>query len=200
VFTQADRTYIRENFVPLEAVCRWRGDRPDEIRELIAAERLPRAAYVLDGVDFVAPDYFALLETAGDVDALPAHFEARYLVAARRAGLDPIPGEEWRDYLSGLYAVCLRTVTPETIVAKTALVEEIERLVAEPTPEDDDWRGRLRLAVDALDELERPFSPDHDRLEPPTRVRLIEEPRGRFPEAFSASARRPSSRDARSAR
>jgi hypothetical protein len=123
----------------------------------------------------VAPDYLALPDEAGDdLEAtLRAHFAA--------AGLDS--DEEWRSYLSGAYAICLRTVTPETMVRKTRLVEEIEGLLADARPRDQDWRDALRAAVDGLDELERPFAPlDEHRLGArPTRRRLVDDPRARWP-------------------
>jgi hypothetical protein len=169
----ADEDYVRSHFVPLAEVA---GHRLAEVRDAIAAGRLPAPAYLLDdGTEMVAPDYLTFPDQAGD--DLEATFKDR--VAA--AGLDA--DAEWRDYLSGVYAVCLRTVTPETIIRKTRLVEEIEGLLADARPRDPDWRGALRTAIDALDELERPFAPlDEHRLgKRPTRKRLIEDPRERWP-------------------
>jgi Family of unknown function (DUF6058) len=137
MLTAEDVAYITANFVPL---------RDDAIRAEIAAGRLPKPAYVLDdGTEMVAPDHLALIERAGGIDALRDWLEAR------------APGE-WEAYLSGEYAVCLRSVSPESIVRKGELIAEIDSLLdAEPPPE------RLRAAVDELDALLRPFAP-YDRI------------------------------------
>ena len=169
----ADEAYIREHFVPLATVA---GRRVAEVRDAIAAGRLPAPAYVLDdGTEMVAPDHLALPDEAGDdLEAtLRAHFAA--------GGLDS--DEEWRSYLSGAYAICLRSVTAETMVRKTLLVDEIEGLLDDPRPRDADWRDALRAAVDELDALERPFAPldEHRFGARPTRRRLIEDPRARWP-------------------
>jgi hypothetical protein len=37
--------------------------------------------------------------------------------------------EQWQEYLTGIYAVCLRVVTPASIVAKGELTDTIERLI-----------------------------------------------------------------------
>ena len=110
MLTPEDVTYITANFVPL---------RDDTVRAEIAAGRLPKPAYVLDdGTEMVAADHLALAERAGGVDALREWFESR------------APGE-WDDYLSGEYAVCLRSVTPEAIVRKGELIDRIEALLAD---------------------------------------------------------------------
>ena len=132
-----DVDYINANFVPLVDAA---------VRAEIAAGRLPRAAYVLDdGTEMVAPDHLALVERAGGIDALRDWFEAR------------APGE-WEDFLSGEYAVCLRSVTPEAIVRKGELTDRIEALLAEGEPS-----AELSDAVDELDALLRPFAP-YDRI------------------------------------
>jgi hypothetical protein len=124
-FTAADLAYIRRDYLDLETACAQRGIAIDDARALIAARVLPRPAYVLDdGTEMVAPDHFALLDEAGAPDRVRAGFEERY----RAAGGDPgTLDEEWDDYLSGVYAVCLKRVSPETIVRKTALVESLTR-------------------------------------------------------------------------
>jgi hypothetical protein len=170
----ADEAYIRSHFVALAEVA---GDRLPEVREAIAAGRLPAPAYVLDdGTEMVAPDHFALADEAGE--DLEATFRAR-LAAAGGTDAD----EEWREYLTGGYAVCLRTVTPETIVRKGQLVDHIDAALADPRPHDGEWRDALRTAVDALDALERPFAPlDEYRFgKRPTRKRYIDDPRERWP-------------------
>jgi hypothetical protein len=124
MLTPEDVVYITENFVPLT---------DEAVRAEIAAGRLPKPAYVLDdGTEMVAPDHLALAERAGGVEALRDWFEAR------------APGE-WEDYLSGEYAVCLRTVSPENIRRKAELMAQID------------------AAVDELDALLRPFAP-YDRI------------------------------------
>jgi hypothetical protein len=173
-FTARDLDYVRANYVPLE----------EAVRDAIERGMLPRPSYVLpDGTEMVPADYFGL------VDVRPS-FERRYLAAG---GHPDELEEEWAGYVSGLYGVCLREVTPETIVRKGVLVDSLTRLLAEPRPEDSEWCDRLRAEVEELDGLEREFAPDYDRnLErfgrPPTRDLLIKGARERFPELFSRAA------------
>lgn len=186
--TPADVEYIRENFVPLEELCAARGQFSDRVRALIAAGSLPAASYVLeDGTEMVPAEYFELIDEAGGEGALRGLFARRYVAAAGDA--DEV-GSEWEGYLSGAYGVCLKHVTPENIARKSALVAEIEGLLATPQPEDADWRARLQASVDDLDELERPFAPDYDRARwgPSSRDRCITAARERYPEVFSAAA------------
>jgi hypothetical protein len=156
MLTPEDVDYITANFVPLA---------DEEVRAQIAAGRLPGPAYVLDdGTEMVAPDHLALVEPAGGIDALRDWFEAR------------APGE-WDDFISGEYAVCLRSVTPEAIVRKGELIERIEALLADGRPSDD-----LTAAVDELDALLRPFAP-YDRVRlggPVSRDRYVTAVRERF--------------------
>ena len=143
----------------------------------MAAGRVPAPAYVLDdGTAMVAHDHLALADAAGG--NLAGAFRARYLAAG---GHDPQGA--WAGYLSGAYAMCLRSATPEHIARKEGLVEELDALLADPRPRDDEWRGALRAAVDALDALERPFAPldEHRFGARPTRHRLIGDPRARWP-------------------
>jgi uncharacterized protein DUF6058 len=178
--TEADVLYIHEHFVPLVKACAEGGRAVEEVREAIAAERLPAPSYVLEeGTEMVPRDYLALADEAGGVERLHDHFAHRYLAAG---GPKEELGEEWQGYLSGLYGVCLNVVTPENIVRKTALVREIETLLADPRPDDSAWTSDLRIRVDELDELERPFAPHYDRarMGPSSRDRCITEPRRRF--------------------
>jgi hypothetical protein len=65
------------------------------------------------------------------------------------------------------------------------------QLLAELRPGLAAWCADLRSAVDELDVLERPFSPDYDRRRfgvPPTRDELIDGARRRFPQIWSAAA------------
>jgi hypothetical protein len=170
----ADEAYIRSGHVPLEEVA---GRRLGDVRAAIAAGTLPNPAYVLDdGTEMVAPDHLAFPDEAGG--DLRAAFAARYAAAG---GADP--DDAWSGFLSGAYAVCLRSVTPETIAGKDRLVDAIEAMLADPRPRDADWREAIRTAIDDLDELERPFAPldEHRFGARPTRRRLIDDPRRRWP-------------------
>jgi len=140
--------------------------------------KLPLPAYVLDdGTELVAADYFALVDDAGQVQSLHAHFVDRYrrAVASHGDGVaDVAVEEEWQGYLSGAYFVCLRCVTPEAVFRKGWLMTQIERLLADSRPDDPQWRARLTTFVDELDALEREFAPyDRRRWGPVSRDRLI---------------------------
>jgi hypothetical protein len=181
--TAADVAYVRANFVPLAELA---AGRDEDVADLIARGLLPRPTYVLpDGTEMVPPDYFALADEAGGAERLPAEFARR----CEALGLDV--AQEWEAYLTGVYGVCLRQVTPEAIARKDELVSSITALLERPTPDDPGWRDRLRADVDALDELEREFSPDYDRSPrfplPPTRDRLIGAARERFADIFATA-------------
>jgi hypothetical protein len=170
----ADDAYIRSGHVPLEEVA---GRRLEDVRAAIAAGRLPRPAYVLDdGTEMVAPDHLALADEAGA--DLEAAFRARFVAAG---GVDTEGA--WEGYLSGAYAICLRSATPEAIARKERLVDAIDAMLADPRPRDAGWRDALRAAVDDLDDLERPFAPldEHRFGQRPTRRRLVDDPRDRWP-------------------
>ena len=47
---------------------------------------------------------------------------------------------EWSSYRSGVYGVCLRQVTPETIVLKEWLVAAIDVDLQAPAPDSAGWR------------------------------------------------------------
>jgi hypothetical protein len=169
----ADEAYIRSDHVPLDEVA---GPRLAEVRAAMAAGRLPAPAYVLDdGTEMVARDHLVVADEAGG--DLAAAFRARFLAAGGR----DVEGA-WASYLSGAYAVCLRSATPEAIARKEALVDELEALLADPRPRDDDWRDAVRTAVDGLDALERPFAPldEHRFGARPTRHRLVDDPRAQW--------------------
>jgi hypothetical protein len=86
----------------------------------------------------------------------------------------------------------MRDVTPETIVRKRMLIDEIERLLAQPRPRDDSWARALRNAVDELDSIEKDFAPDYDRAQfVPTRDTYIRDVRARFPDLWSYVNLRP---------
>jgi Family of unknown function (DUF6058) len=192
MLSDADVGYIRSGFVALGELCRQVSRDPVVVRAQIEASLLPRASYVLDdGTEMVPPDYFELADEAGGADRLRERFVERY---ERAAAAEPdVPAnaeEEWKAYLSGEYGVCLNHVSPETIVRKSALICRIERLLGEPRPDDSEWGGRLRAAVDELDALERQFAA-FDRLRfggPSSRDRLITATRAAYPALFEPAS------------
>lgn len=190
-FTAADLRYIRERYRTLEQLCARRQADPDAVRELIRAGRLPQPTYVLPpGVAMFPPDYFVLCDEAGDVDGLPEHFRNRYLAAARVVSQTPEAdaAEDWAGYLSGLFGVCLWSVTPESMVTKNRLTRAIDGLLAAPNRGDPAWGDGLRTAVDELDSIERPFT-DHDvqRWGDTGRNRYITRVRTEYAEVFAGA-------------
>ena len=185
----ADLPYLRTHFVPLDDLARAHGRDPAEVRAAIAAGRLPKPPYVLaDGAELVAPDFFALTEAAGGDELLADWFADAYAAAAGgHPDADPL-SDAWPDYLTGIYAVCLRSVSPATIVRKTLLVTEVERLLADAQPDDDGWLHALREAVDALDALEREFAQVDREIGPVSRDRLVAGPKRDFPQAWAEDA------------
>lgn len=193
VLAEADIAYVRKFFVAFDELCAQRDEDADAVRIAIAEARLPTPSYVLgDGTEMVPADYFALADEAGGVDLVRQVFLERYAAAAARETATLAPAEEeWNGYLSGLYGVCLRRVTPETIVRKSALVAELETLLARAQPDSVHWSDDLRVRVDELDALERPFAPSYDRLRfggPSSRDRLVTAPRRAYPEVFAGEA------------
>lgn len=185
VLTGADLEYVCSSYLPLEEIARREQVDPDQLAGWIDAGHLPRPAYLLpDGTPVFPPDLLAVVRSAGCLDALPHHFTQRTEVAARLLGVGANTREtDWEDYLSGEYGICLRQVTPETLVLKEALVERISRALAAPRPDDLRWRRALAFEIDGLDALVRPFA-RVDRLRfgrPTSRERLIEAPRRRWP-------------------
>jgi uncharacterized protein DUF6058 len=182
--TERDVAYVEAHYIDLTSLCHERDWPVAEVFAAIDERRLPRASYELsDGRLMVPHDYFDLVQEAGGVTQLRSRFAARY----SDADFD----EAWEAYLDGIWGICLRRVTPEAIVRKGELVPKLEHLLADPAPEDAGWAKRLVSAVEELDELERPFSPDHDRIafgRPPTRDTLIEEPRRRYASLFATPA------------
>jgi len=193
VLADADVAYVRAGFVPLEELCEERGEDEAACRTAIAEGRLPAASYLLaDGTEMFPSDYFALADAAGGIQQLREAFLKRYSAAAAAETTRLATAEEeWDAYLSGLYGVCLKQVTPETIVRKSALVAELEALLARPQPEDASWAGELRTKIEELDALERPFAPTYDRQRfggPSSRDRLVTSPRRAFPDLFAAES------------
>jgi Family of unknown function (DUF6058) len=186
-FSEADLDYIRANYRSLAQLCLERGEGAEGVRALIRAGQLPAPSYVLpDGSDMVPEDYFLLVDEAGGPRRLRQEFERRYAAAG---GVASELEDDWDGYIGGVYGVCLRRVSPETIVRKSELVNSIERLLANAAPEDAAWQSRLRHEVRELDALERDFSPDYDRNRfgrPPSRDLLIAAAHERYPELFAA--------------
>jgi len=179
-FTEADLAYLAANYLTLEELCEGRPESPEEVRALIAGRTLPEPSYTLpDGTGMFPADYFRLVDEAGGVDGLRDHFAARH-GASNGSDLD----QDWQMYLDGIWGICLRDVTPETIVRKNTLVTSLCELLVLARPRDPEWRKQLQEQVDELDELEREFSPDYDRSDqvdrPPTRDLIIAAARERY--------------------
>lgn len=190
-YTEADHAYVTKNFVPLDALCSYRGDNLATVREHIAEGRLPQPTYVLpDGREMVPATYFALADEAGGIEFLRDDFFRRCPIAASGEDVELDPAEEWDAYLSGEYGVCLAEVSPESIARKASLMSRIEQVLEAPAETDAVWSSALRDAVDELDALERPFAPHYDRLRfggPSSRDRLITATRARYPAVFESS-------------
>jgi hypothetical protein len=157
-----DDRYIRGEFVPLdELAADWPGGAA-QVRADIAGGRLPQPAYRLDdGTDMVPADYLVPVAIAGSVAALRAWFVREFREAARRFEVphDPDAVEsEWHGYLSGGYFVCLRHAGPAAIAEKARHIIDLEQLLADPHPGDQVWCKRLRLGVEGLAAIERPFA------------------------------------------
>src|ERR1051326_1010563 len=189
-FTDADVAYLRSTFATLDDICAGRPETPAGVRALIAERRLPRPSYVLeDGTEFVPRDYFALADAAGGVGGLRDEYERRYRATLRRHGLPfdaDLFGRRWEPYPDGVSGMCMRDVTPETIIRKRMLIDAIEDLLADPRTEDDRWAAGLRSNVDELDSIEKEFAPDYDRAQfVPTRDTYIRDVRARYPELWA---------------
>jgi hypothetical protein len=180
----ADLRYVLEEFLSLEQLSLREGIDRHRLERWIEEGALPRPAYVLpDGTAMFPADLFALARSAGGVDALPAHFARRTELAASLMGVGANTREsDWEDYLSGEYGICLRQVTPETVVLKETLVERIGKAIETPRPDDPRWRDILAFQIDGLDALIRPFARvDRVRFGRPTsRERLVDGPRRRW--------------------
>jgi hypothetical protein len=189
-FSDADLDYIRANYRSLAQLCLERGEETEEVRALIRDGVLPAPSYVLpDGSEVVPEDYFLLVDEAGGPSLLRQEFERRYAAAG---GVASELEDEWHGYIGGIYGVCLRHVSPETIVRKRELVDSIKRLLGNAVPDDAPWQARLCEEVRELDALERDFSPDYDRSRferPPSRDLLIVAAHERYPELFAAEVR-----------
>jgi Family of unknown function (DUF6058) len=185
-FTEADLAYFASDYLTLEQLCAGRAESPDDVRTLIAERKLPQPSYVLpDGTGVFPADYFRLVDEAGGVDGLREHFAVRH-----RAVDGKDVDQDWEMYLDGTWGICLRDVTPETIVRKNTLVSSLCELLVLARTREPEWQKELREQVEELDELEREFAPDYDRSDamdrPPTRDLIIAAARERYPQVFAA--------------
>jgi Family of unknown function (DUF6058) len=175
---ETDAAYVRASFQPID----------EELRPLVESGILPRATYVLpDGTEMVPSDHARLLaDVGGDPAAVAGHFRDRFIAAG---GREAEAGDEYDAWLSGEYGACLRSTSPESIVAKGAFVVAIEALLARPEPTTAAWDTAVRAAVDGLDALERPFAAfDRERFGGPTsRDRLNTATRERFPQLWAGN-------------
>lgn len=109
-----------------------------------------------------AAEAFGQAFTAALADFAPARiafadcFDAQGRVDARAAAI--AAGAEWRSWLAGGYAVCLRAFTGETCVRKESLGALLKRHAADP----DTWPMTAEEALEscaALAQLMLPFAP-----------------------------------------
>jgi hypothetical protein len=165
-------------FVPLDVVAAGRPETVAELRDAVAAGRLPGpSAHAADGTPLFPRDLLRPADEAGGLDRLREDFEARYVLAADAAGVVAGPDElddVWWAYLDGRLGAELREVSPEAVVRRDRLRTSVAWLLEHPDPAAWRWRDRLRARVDALDALERP-GPDG----------LPAEARRRHPDAFA---------------
>jgi hypothetical protein len=173
-----DVEYVTSTFAPLQSLAQKHGYTLEDVREQIDAERLPNPTYALaDGTAYVPASYF---DCACGFD----EFGKRLVQAAARKGMpftEDDVREAWAEYLSGVFGVCLRVPCPETIIEKTWLIEQIDRVLASPRAEDRAWRTALASLVDSLDVLEAAFTRfDREKFGSITRERYIEHPRALY--------------------
>jgi hypothetical protein len=137
VTNQDDLTYIRAEF---RAIASPREDLPAP------------SYYDVRGTAFVPRDY----ETQ---EASREGFASRAKLEIERLGAafdDAWIADAWDAYWSGTYGMCLKEATPENIVRKNWLIDQIGGLIEAPRS-GPSWLGELRNAVDGLDELEKAF-------------------------------------------
>lgn len=163
--TETDDLYVRTHYVPL----------PESAYDDVLAHNLPLPSYLLsDGTPMVPRDYLDVIELAGGPGRI-GHWFAEHFVGQDSARTR----EELGHYLSGRY-VCLRSVTPTTILQKERWGRQIEDGLARLArltgrPGDTVARGLLGEATAALDGLLTEMT-DHDRLRfggPTVKARLV---------------------------
>jgi hypothetical protein len=184
-FSASDLTYIAAEYRTMAELCAGRSTGAAQVEALVDAGRLPAATYVLpSGERRYPPDYFALVDEFG-VEALADGFRERFLAAG---GTPDEAEDDWQDYLSGGFGVCLRAVTPESMVAKTRLIARIEELAGASAPDDPAWCDAVRTAVGELDSLLRPFTDyDRERWGDTSRDRHITRVRAKWSEVFAVT-------------
>ncbi len=154
----ADREWIRARYRPLDELCAARGEDAAPWRARIAAGEMPGSSYELDGVGLFPPGWFGLVDEAGSVAGLRAHFEERFAIAADETGALAGPDEldeAWEEYLSGAWGRVLFDPTPESAVQANRLAGSIAELLDAPAPDDPHWCRRLGARTSALAALLR---------------------------------------------
>ncbi|TFW10522.1 hypothetical protein E4K72_00450 [Oxalobacteraceae bacterium OM1] len=189
-----DRQYITSNFLTVEEFCHGRRVLPAWIKTLMAQGTLPLPPYVLDGEPMIPSTYLSLMDAAGGVPEMHVAFRRRLRVAANDLDVLPLLGgepgldQQYADYLSGVYFICLIDPTPENIAIKEAAIHAIENLLATPRPDALDWAQSLRAWVRRLNSIERPFAPgDSLRFGKATsRQRYIDATMAAYPAVFAS--------------
>jgi hypothetical protein len=185
VLPAEDVAYVRRNYLTLEALASAERLALGELEGMIAARVLPGPSYVLPSGEAMFPRDLCGLLLGRCAGGGGGASRSRFLSVARWHG--PVSAdrvsEEWSSYLSGVYGVCLRQVTPETVFIKEWLVSAIDADLQSPEPDSAGWRRRMCEQVEGLDALLRPFATS-DRIRfgrPTSRERCIEVPRARYP-------------------
>jgi len=180
--TPEDIAYVTAGYIDAASVAQGRCTVESVLA--LAGTQLPAASYRLpDGSLWFARDWWRLHDDAGDPAAIRALFARRHRAAARALGFAGDVDGDWAAYLAGQFGVCLRDVTPETIVWKEWLVARLGAALADPRPDDPRWLADTGADIAMLDGLERPFaSCDRARFGGTTsRERLITTARARYP-------------------
>jgi hypothetical protein len=117
----------------------------DAERERAAARLALNPAYFLaDATPLVSAAPDDDLAVADNANDLLGRFTRRWLDAGGR----PEDVEaEFASWLDGRYGVCLRSPTPELILAKEGVAQAIQALAARPMPHEDSWRETLRGSI-----------------------------------------------------
>lgn len=180
--TAEDVVYITSHFVDAVTLAAGRSS-VDGVLAL-AGTSLPAASYRLaDGSSWFARDWWRSHDDAGGAAGIRALFTRRYRAAARALDFAGDLDGDWDAYLAGQFGVCLRDVTPETIVWKEWLVVRIGAALDDARPDDPRWLDRTGADIAMLDGIEKPFAIcDRARFGGTTsRDRLITAARARYP-------------------
>lgn len=191
-FTADDLRLIERDYTTLDGLCAGRDLTPEQVETMIVNGELPQPAYVLpDGRRMFPCDYFQLHDQTIAAESLETAFRRRFSAAAQRAKLEFTdewnPDTEWIDYFDGTYWVCLYDATPEMIIEKERQIRTITQAMDHPEPDSEQWRHRLRSAVQVLDGIERPFTDfDRARWDYTSRERYISTPMRQYPSVFGS--------------